>query len=67
MDLFDFRDYLLKYKLGKSSSVHEFRVVANNIVSARSELLKCHRDGLLYPKGFSAFQKLKIVSISDVS
>lgn len=67
MDLFDFRDYLIKYRLGKGHSIHELRIIAPNIVVARSEVLKRHRDGSLYPRNFSAFQELKIVSIADVS
>lgn len=67
MDIFDLKEYLVKYTLGKSRSVHELRIFAPNIVLARQEVLKAHCDGALYPRNFSAFQTLNIVSISDVS
>ena len=67
MDIFDLKEYLIRYTLGKSRSIHELRVFAFNIVSARREVLKAHRDGCLYPRNFSAYQTLNIVSISDVS
>lgn len=65
MDIFDLKEYLIHYSLGKSRSVHEFRTFASNIVMARSEVMKAHRDGALYPRNFSAYQSLKILSIHE--
>lgn len=65
MDIFDLREYLIRYSLGKSRSVHELRTFAPNIALARSEVLKAHRDGALYPRNFSAYQSLKILSIHE--
>lgn len=65
MDLFDLKEYLIRYTLGKSRSIHELRLFAPNIALARSETLKAHRDGCLYPRNFSAYQSLKILSIRE--
>lgn len=67
MDLFDFRMYRVKYSLGKSKDVHELIIVCPNIVAARQETMKRHRNGQLYPTMFSAYQDLKIKAIDDVS
>lgn len=65
MDFFDLKEYLVRYSLGKSRSVHELRLFAPNIAMARSEVLKAHRDGALYPRNFSAYQSLKILSMHE--
>lgn len=67
MDIFDFRQFLVKYSLGKSKDVHEILIIAPNIFAARQEAMKRHRNGLLYPTMFSAYQDLKIKAIDDVS
>lgn len=65
MDFFDLKEYLIRYSLGKSRSVHELRLFAPNIALACAGVLKAHRDGALYPRDFSAYQSLKILSMHE--
>lgn len=65
MDIFDLKEYLIRYSLGESRSVHELRFISPNIVSARQKILELHRNGELYPCSFSAFQDLKILSVVE--
>lgn len=64
-DFLDYPTFCIRYSLGKSSSVHELRFVSSNIVSARQKVLELHRNGELYPRSFSAFQDLKILSVVE--
>lgn len=66
MDLFDFRQYRIRYSVGKSTDKHELLVLQPNIVAARDYLFELHRDGKLYPP-LSAYLPIKIWSVDDVS
>lgn len=65
MDVMDFRQYRIRYSVGKSTDKHELLVLQSNILAARDYLFELHRDGCLYPP-LSVYLPLKIWSIREV-
>lgn len=66
-DMLGYREFRIKYSLGKSKDVHQLIILAPNMFVAREKVLEKHRNGQLYPTIFSAYQDIKIKAIDDVS